>query len=75
MCTEINSKGRKLMAVASGWLAIGLVLPMLLHPSGQASRNLLHFVCGLLIGLSLSINLSLLWKNSRQRRFGSGPRN
>ena len=70
MCTEINSKSRKLMALASGWLALGLVLPMLLHPSGQSSRNLLHFVCGLLIGMSLSINLVLVWKNSRRRRLG-----
>jgi hypothetical protein len=70
MCTEINSKSRKLMALASGWLALGLVLPMLLHPSGQSSRNLLHFVCGLLIGMSLSINLGLVWKNSRRRRLG-----
>ncbi len=68
MCRETDPKSRKLIAMASGWLAIGLLLPMLLHPSGQSSRNLLHFVCGLLIGMSLSINLSIVWKNSRRRR-------
>jgi hypothetical protein len=70
MCREINPKSRRLVALASAWLAIGLVLPMVLHPSGQSSRNLLHFVCGLLIGMSLSINLGMVWKNSRQRRLG-----
>jgi hypothetical protein len=74
MCREINPKSRKLFSLASASLALGLVLPMLLHPSGQSSRNLLHFVCGLLIGMSLSINLGLVWKNARQRRLGSAPR-
>jgi hypothetical protein len=73
MCTEINTKSRKLIAMASACLSIGLVLPMLLHPPTQSSRNLLHFVCGLLIGMSLSINLGMFWKNSRRRRTENGP--
>jgi hypothetical protein len=73
MCTEINSKSRKLFAMASVCLAVGLLLPMLFHPAAQPARNLLHFVCGLLLGLSMSVNLAMVWKNSRQRRIG-GPR-
>ncbi len=74
MCTEMTTKSRKLFAMASVCLAVGLLLPMLFHPSAPSARNLLHFVCGLLLGLSMSINLSMAWKNSRQRRLGSGSR-
>jgi peptidoglycan/LPS O-acetylase OafA/YrhL len=67
MTTHINPKSRKLFVMASVCLAVGLLLPMLFHPAAQPARNLLHFVCGLLLGLSLSVNLALLWKNSRRR--------
>ncbi len=70
MCTEINSKSRKLFAMASVCLAVGLLLPMLFHPAAQPPRNLLHFVCGVLLGLSMSVNLAMAWKNSRKRRLG-----
>jgi len=42
---------------------------MIFHPAGQAALNVLHFVRGLLIGLSLSVNLGVLWKARRQRSF------
>jgi hypothetical protein len=74
MCTETTTKSRKLFAMASVSLAVGLLLPMLSHPVTPSARNLLHFVCGLLLGISMSSNLSMAWKNSRQRRLGSGPR-
>jgi len=74
MCREIDPKSRKLFAMALACLTVGLLLPMLFHPAAQSARNLLHFVCGLLLGLSLSINLSMVWKSSRQRRLGGGPR-
>jgi hypothetical protein len=76
MCTEINphinSKNRKLTALASACLALGLLLAMVFHPDSPSGRSLLHFVCGMLIGLSATINLSVVWKKSRQA--GSGPR-
>ena len=74
MCTQINPKSRKLIAPASACLALGLLLAMIFHPDAPSARNLLHFVCGMLIGVSGSVNLSIVWKNSRQRRLGSGPR-
>ena len=74
MCREINPKSHKLFALALVCLAVGLVLPMLFHPAAQSARNVLHFVCGLLLGLSMSINLWMAWKISRQRRMGGGPR-
>jgi hypothetical protein len=74
MCRETNSKSRKLFAMASVCLAVGLLFPMLFHPAAPTARNFMHFVCGLLLGLSMSINLSMAWKISRQQRMGSGPR-
>ncbi len=70
MCTEVNPNKRKLIAFASACLAVGLMLPMLFHPDAPAARNLLDFVRGLLIGVSGSINLLVVWKSSRRRRFG-----
>ncbi len=75
MCLVNDSKARRFqIALASACLALGLMLPMLFHPEAPSARNLLDFVRGLLIGVSGSINLSLVWRNSRQRRLGSGPR-
>ena len=74
MCTETNPKNRKLIALASACLAVGLMLPMLFHPDAPAARNLLDFVRGLLIGVSGSVNLLVVWRKSRQRRLGIGPR-
>ena len=68
MCTETNPKNRKLIALASTCLAVGLMLPMLFHPDAPSTRNLLDFVRGALIGVSGSVNLLLVWKNSRERR-------
>jgi hypothetical protein len=70
MCVQDSSPRRqKLAALANLCLAIGLLLPMIFHPAGQAALNVLHFVRGLLIGLSLSVNLGVLWKARRQRSF------
>jgi hypothetical protein len=74
MCQEITANNRKLVALASGCLSIGLVLSLLLHPSTQSARNVLHFICGMLLGLSLSINLGMVWKSARQRRMRNDPR-
>jgi hypothetical protein len=74
MCIEITPRNRRLITLASSCLALGLLLPMAFHPAASSTRNLLHFVCGLLLGLSMSINLSAVWKNSRKRRLGIGPR-
>jgi predicted ABC-type exoprotein transport system permease subunit len=75
MCVLGSTKNyRYLIALASSCLALGLLLPMVFHPEAGTSRNFLHFVCGMLIGMSGSINLSLVWRKSRQRRLSIGPR-
>jgi len=48
-------------------LAIGIVLPWLIHPSTSLEKDWLHGVCGFLYGLSISINIMAV---IRQRRCG-----
>lgn len=72
MCLQNESKGRnRLIALGAACLAAGLLLPQSFHPAGGLGLNLLHFVSGLLIGISLSVNLMAVWKASRKRRSDS----
>jgi len=70
MCLRSDLKNRQ-TRVAASCLVIGLLLPYLFHPSEGPVLNLVHFVRGLLIGVSLALNLSLLWKSSRGQRSGT----
>jgi hypothetical protein len=54
---QLDPKSRHMRAMGNIALIIGLLLWLLFHPSGQIERNWLHFVCGLLLGLSICINL------------------
>jgi len=46
------------IAIAALCLAVGLMLPEIVHPAKGLGLDMVDFVRGLLIGLSLSINLS-----------------
>ena len=72
MCLQTQVRGRRyLMAVAAFCLAAGLLLPEIVHPAKGPGLDMVDFLRGLLIGVSLSINLLLVWKKGRNRR--SGP--
>ena len=63
MCTSVRKrsfKHRILMAVANLALCIGLVLPYFIHPAGQRGANWLHGIRGLLIGMSIGMNLFII---------------
>ena len=62
---QLDPKSRHMRAMGNIALIIGLLLWLLFHPSGQIERNWLHFVCGLLVGLSIGINLFGLWRAQR----------
>jgi hypothetical protein len=49
-------------------LVIGLVLPMFFHPDTPFGQNASHAVTGVLLGLSVAINLSAARRAARQRR-------
>ena len=72
MRLQNGSKGRNSqLAVGILCLAVGLMLTLFLHPAKGPALNLLHFVSGLLIGISLSVTLMALWKAARKRRSDS----
>ena len=72
MCLRTQSKShRSLVAIATLCLAVGLLLPEIVHPAKGLGLDMVDFVRGLLIGVSLSINLLTAWKSGRKRRSGS----
>jgi hypothetical protein len=54
---QMDKKSRILVGIANFSLAVGLSLRSFVHPAGASARNWLLFVVGLLIGLSITVNL------------------
>ena len=61
---------KSLLALAMMCLAVAILWPNLFHPVTQLGKNLTHFACGMLLGISLAINLRALWMKRRQRLCG-----
>ena len=60
MCVDrgkLDAKQRRMLALGNGCLAIGLSLQLFLHPAGAMEKNWLHAVVGLLLGVSIGVNL------------------
>jgi predicted benzoate:H+ symporter BenE len=69
MCTADETKKYKfMMPAATLCLALGLMLRALTHPVSQLAKNWTDGVAGLLIGLSIGMNLMLAWKRRRKRQ-------
>ncbi len=62
---------KSLLAVAMLCLVVAILWPNLFHPVTQLGKNLTHFACGMLLGISLVINLRGLWIKRRQRLCGN----
>jgi hypothetical protein len=56
-----SAKLRRRPAIANLALAIGLILWSFAHPVSVVGRDAIHFVVGLLLGLSITINLMLVY--------------
>jgi hypothetical protein len=68
MCSRLwqrDPKARRMMAIANFSLAVGLLVNLFVHPAARSANYVNHFVSGLLIGVSLAINLRLLWLGRR----------
>jgi hypothetical protein len=52
-----DRKSRLLTGIANFSLAAGLILWVFVHPANQTTDSLRHFFAGLLLGLSVTINL------------------
>jgi hypothetical protein len=57
---QLDQRTRRLMASGNFALAIGLILFGFVHPAGAFERNCLHAVAGMLVGISIGINLFAL---------------
>lgn len=63
MCFPIHQRSRRdrgLLAVANISLFLGIALPYALHFNGAVERSWIEAVRGLLIGLSIGINLLVI---------------
>lgn len=56
-----DSKSRLLAGIANFSLAAGLILWVFVHPANQTTDSVRHFFAGLLLGLSVTINLFRLY--------------
>lgn len=64
ICTWQLSTQRRVSSLA---VAVGLLLWLFVHPGTPWIDDAIHFVTGLLLGVSLIINLRVLWRMRRGR--------
>jgi len=57
---QLDRRTRRLIAVGNLATAVGLSLFIFVHPGGALERNCLHAVAGMLLGVSIGINLFAL---------------
>ena len=65
MCQKPDLKTRRRMAVANGCAAAGLMLQLFVHPASPMPKNLLHVGVGLLLGMSIAVNVLNLRRRKR----------
>ncbi len=56
------------MGIGNFALAAGLALPYVLHPASVTHKDWMDGVKGLLLGVSIGLNLMLLWSRRRCRK-------
>lgn len=69
MCVPVwrlSRKNRLWMVVANLCLCCGIVLGAVMHPAGQAAKDWTDGVRGLLMGLSIGVNLMVVMKARRR---------
>jgi len=72
MCVALDRKGRWLRAVANLALVAGLLLWTFVRQEVGHARAWMDAVIGLLMGLSIGMNLMLVWKARSCRRAAPG---
>jgi hypothetical protein len=66
---EFRQRDRRLLALASGALFVGLAISNISTAASEHLRPALHAVTGFMVGLSVTLYLALWW---RRHRGGSG---
>jgi uncharacterized membrane protein len=64
---RLDPKSRLALGIGNFSLAAGLLMLNSSHPSSQIARNWLHGVGGMLLGISIGVNLMRLIANRRCR--------
>ena len=59
---------RAMMLIGMVCLAVGIILPYVLHPTEQFELKLMHGMRGMLFGVSVVLNLWCIRSMARQRR-------
>ena len=57
MLRNVDQKTRAMMVSANLCLFLALMLWLLVHPVSHGVKDVLHFACGLLLGISIALNL------------------
>ena len=65
MLKNTDPKTRFILAWANLCLFAGLMLWLFAHPASQDLKNLVHFVAGLLLGVSIALNFHALRRRRR----------
>jgi hypothetical protein len=55
---QLDPRTRARVVIANLALFIGLILWLFVHPASAIGRDVIHFASGILIGLSIMINLN-----------------
>jgi hypothetical protein len=59
---------RKMLSVGMACLAVGLILQLAVHPASHLAGLITHALCGMLIGMSIVLNLKAVRLNASHRR-------
>ncbi len=65
------NKNRRIVATANSCLVAGLMLLLFAHPASQLPLDVVHGVAGLLLGLCIGLNLTVVICRKRQPRVGA----
>ena len=65
--SQDSRKSRRLLAIGCACLAIAMPLRLLFHPSRETAHIALDFAFGLLMGVSIALNLMAVIARKRSR--------
>jgi hypothetical protein len=63
-----SKKLRWILALANGSMAAGLMLRLFVPANGIISPAALHFLVGMLLGVSIALNFHVVWMRRRNRK-------
>ena len=68
---RMDQRTRRMVALSNLGLAVGLSLNLFVHPQSAMARDWVHGVSGMLMGISLGVNLFGLRRSERCARVGA----